>query len=92
VPLPVTAQDKDVAVIHLDNGTWIKEDSSVINGSMIAVNLDSLSPVAIVWADDEVVNVDLPKTGDASNVILWSALAFVSLIGMTMIVLKRKEA
>ena len=35
---------------------------------------------------------ELPTTGDDSNVILWSALVFVSVIGMTMLVRKRKEA
>ena len=34
----------------------------------------------------------LPQTGDNSNVILWSALACISVIGMTMLVCKRKEA
>ena len=35
---------------------------------------------------------DLPKTGDDSNVILWSALACISVIGMMTLVRKRKEA
>ena len=37
-------------------------------------------------------DVSVPKTGDNSNVILWSALACISLFGMTMLVRKRKEA
>lgn len=35
---------------------------------------------------------DLPKTGDDSNVILWSALACISVIGMMTLASKRKEA
>jgi len=35
---------------------------------------------------------DLPQTGDDSNVILWFALACISLLGMTMLAYKRKEA
>jgi len=35
---------------------------------------------------------ELPKTGDNSNVILWSALACISMLGMVMIACKRKEA
>lgn len=35
---------------------------------------------------------DLPKTGDDSNVILWSALACISVISMMTLVRKRKEA
>jgi len=35
---------------------------------------------------------DLPKTGDNSNVILWSALACISVIGMMTLASKRKEA
>lgn len=34
----------------------------------------------------------LPQTGDNSNVILWSALACISLFGMMTLVRKRKEA
>lgn len=34
----------------------------------------------------------LPQTGDKSSVILWSALAFASLLGMAMLVRSRKEA
>lgn len=34
----------------------------------------------------------LPQTGDDSNVILWFALACISLFGMTMLVRKKKEA
>ena len=34
----------------------------------------------------------LPETGDNSNVILWSALVFISLLGMMALVCKRKEA
>ena len=36
--------------------------------------------------------VHLPQTGDNSNVILWSALACISVIGMMMLAYKRKEA
>lgn len=36
--------------------------------------------------------VHLPQTGDKSNVILWSALACISVIGMMTLVRKRKEA
>lgn len=36
--------------------------------------------------------VHLPQTGDDSNVILWSALACISVIGMMTLVRKRKEA
>lgn len=35
---------------------------------------------------------ELPKTGDTSNVLLWSALSFISLFGMMVLVRKRKEA
>jgi len=35
---------------------------------------------------------ELPKTGDTSNVLLWSALSFISLFGMIVLVRKRKEA
>lgn len=38
------------------------------------------------------VLIHLPQTGDDSNVILWSALACISLLGMTMLAFKRKEA
>lgn len=38
------------------------------------------------------VNADLPKTGDNSSVILWCALACISLLGMAMLARKRKEA
>jgi len=52
---------------------------------------NSFSPFELSW--DEVPEVtELPKTGDNSNVILWSALACISLFGMTMLVRKRKEA
>jgi len=36
--------------------------------------------------------VHLPQTGDKSNVILWSALACISVIGMMTLAYKRKEA
>jgi len=36
--------------------------------------------------------VSVPKTGDESNVILWSVLAAVSMLGMMALVRKRKEA
>jgi len=35
---------------------------------------------------------ELPKTGDESNVILWSALACISLFGMATLIRKKKEA
>ena len=35
---------------------------------------------------------NVPKTGDESNVILWSVLAAVSMLGMMALVRKRKEA
>jgi len=38
------------------------------------------------------VAVDLPQTGDESNILLWSALACISVIGMMTLVRKRKEA
>ncbi len=89
VALPAAAKGKNVAVIHRVNGAWKVEDSSVADGK-ITVSMNSLSPVAIVWAED--VAIDLPKTGDDSNVILWSALACISVIGMMTLVRKRKEA
>ena len=38
-----------------------------------------------------VQEAELPKTGDESNVVLWSALACISLFGMMTFVRKRKE-
>ena len=35
---------------------------------------------------------NLPQTGDNSNVLLWSALACISLFGMMTLVRKREEA
>lgn len=42
-----------------------------------------------VW---ESSSVELPQTGDDSNLILWSALAFISVIGLMTLVRKKKEA
>lgn len=58
-------------------------------------NPSQANPVNLyaVWEKVEIAPpVDLPQTGDNSNVILWSALAFVSLFGMMLLVCKRKEA
>lgn len=40
----------------------------------------------------EKVAISIPQTGDDSNMILWSALACISMLGMTTLARKRKDA
>lgn len=91
IPLPAAAVGKDVAVLHYVDGAW-KREAATVSGGQLTTYLASLSPVAIVWAEEEVVNVDLPKTGDESSVILWSALACISLFGVIALARKKKKA
>jgi len=69
------------------NGT--KEFSFKVNVivSPTYVDPDKNDPVV-----NDPITYDPPKTGDNSNVILWSALACISVIGMMTLVRKRKEA
>jgi len=46
----------------------------------------------MVYQYPKPVSNALPQTGDDSNVILWSALACISVIGMMTLIRKRKEA
>ena len=57
----------------------------------VAFSTSHFSPYC-VYKIGEYDSNDLPQTGDNSNVILWSALACISLFGMTVLVYKRKEA
>lgn len=50
------------------------------------------SSVSCHFAIKELAVASLPKTGDNSNVILWLSLICISLLGMTTLVSKRKNA
>lgn len=52
------------------------------------LSIEPVKPIEVPVPD----STNLPQTGDNSNVILWSALACISVIGMTMLVRKRKNA
>lgn len=54
----------------------------------LCIRVSSLSPFVIEW--EELPEVDLPKTGDNSQIALW--LAMLTLAGVTLMGLKRKKA
>lgn len=65
-------------------------DEAGITGTFGKVSLKHFSPYAI-YDIGEVVSLP-PKTGDYSEVFLWTALACMSFIGMFMIAIQKKKA
>lgn len=53
---------------------------------------DSFSPFELTWSEVKSEDVSVPETGDASNIMIWSLLACLSAIGITLMICKRKEA
>lgn len=54
----------------------------------LCIRVSSLSPFEITW--EEQPEVDLPRTGDSSQIALW--LAMLALAGVALMALKRKTA
>lgn len=98
----------EFAVTHYDSKHNVKESFSKntveYKKNGILIKIFDLSPFLMTWEKPEPTAApeptatpvpdtsDLPKTGDNSNVILWSALAVISMLSATMLVFKRKEA
>ena len=53
---------------------------------------DSFSPFELTWSEIEPDSVSVPETGDKSNILLWAALACLSIVGVAAVVRRRKEA
>lgn len=54
----------------------------------LCIRISSLSPFVIEW--EEIAEVEMPQTGDNSQIALW--LALLTLAGATLLTLKRKTA
>ena len=56
-------------------------------------NTQAVEPVAPTDAEKpaNTQNLDSPKTGDAENIVLWTLLVFVSVGGVSLILLKNKK-
>ena len=60
-------------------------------GKFVTFSTSHFSPYC-VYHIGEYDSSDLPRTGDQSNVLLWSVLACISMFGMMLIANKRKKA
>lgn len=61
-------------------------------GRFVTFSTDHFSPYCICCNIGEYDSNELPQTGDESSILLWSALACISLFGMAMLARRRKEA
>ena len=86
----INGQPNDDSAVRMALEYWNFEENyeDAVLAHKWMIQSEAMMPVVPVPE----VNADLPKAGDESNVILWSALACISLFGITMLVRKRKEA
>ena len=69
--------------------TFSTEDGTIeLTKQGLCIRVSSLGPFEIIW--EEQPKVDLPKTGDNSQIGLW--LTMLALAGMTLVALRRKTA
>ena len=67
--------------------TFSTEDGTIeLTKQGLCIRVSSLSPFEIIW--EELPEIDLPKTGDNSQIDLW--LAMTVLAGMALMALRRK--
>ena len=72
-----------------DVETFSTEDGTIeLTKQGLCIRVSSLSPFVIEWAEQP--EVDLPRTGDSSQIALW--LAMLALAGVALTALKRKTA
>jgi len=87
--IPENAASDSFYVIYYHNGQAKKTDASLnVQTKYLTFYAYEFSTYSLVYK----TRISPPKTGDESNLILWSVLAFTSLLGMTILLRKRKEA
>ena len=89
----------DEAIAAVDHSKNITEQTDVdamakaINDAINGLEKKAVEPAAPTDAEKpaNTQNLDIPKTGDAESIVLWTLLGFVSVGGVSLILLKNKK-